>query len=84
MTTEERFACPCCGYKTFFEKPNGSYDICDVCFWEDDSIQNDSPDYAGGANKPSLRQAQKNFMEFGAKRRDVIGKREKTYRRRTT
>lgn len=31
----EKFACPCCGYKTFREQPNGSYDICQICFWED-------------------------------------------------
>jgi len=70
MTTEERFACPCCGYKTYTEMPNGDYDICDVCFWEDDPIQFANPDYEGGANKPSLRQAQKNFMKFGAYRED--------------
>ncbi|MCL2675213.1 MAG: hypothetical protein FWE84_01300 [Firmicutes bacterium] len=26
------------------------HDICDVCGWEDDSVQNDKPDYEGGAN----------------------------------
>jgi hypothetical protein len=62
----ERFACPCCGFKTFDEKPGGTYDICEVCFWEDDMLQFDNPDYEGGVNPISLRQAQKNFMEFGA------------------
>lgn len=33
--------CPCCGYYTFDEKPSGTYDICEVCFWEDDPIQLD-------------------------------------------
>ena len=69
MTTE-RFACPCCGYKTYTKKPNGDFDICPVCFWEDDPIQFKKPDYEGGANVPSLRQAQRNFMEFGAYRKD--------------
>lgn len=46
----ERFACPCCGYKTFIEEPNGSYDICQVCSWEDDPIQLADPNYEGGAN----------------------------------
>jgi len=63
MTT---FACPCCGYKTFRQKPSGTYDICLVCFWEDDPIQLDNPDYEGGANRVSLRQGQKNFEKFGA------------------
>lgn len=62
----EKFACPCCGYKTFAEQPSGHYDICEVCFWEDDPIQFDDPNYEGGANRVSLRQGQKNFIEFGA------------------
>lgn len=66
LTVNSKFACPCCGHKTFTEKPNGTYDICPVCFWEDDPIQLDDPNYEGGANPTSLRQAQKNFTEFGA------------------
>jgi hypothetical protein len=30
------------------------FEICPLCGWEDDDIQNDDPDYAGGANKLSL------------------------------
>lgn len=67
-----KFACPCCGYKTFRENPNGSYDICEVCFWEDDPIQLDDPEYEGGANRVSLKQGQKNYMEFGACEREMI------------
>lgn len=67
-----KFACPCCGYKTFTEQPNGSYDICPVCFWEDDLIQLNDPTYEGGANRVSLRQGQKNFIEFGACEREMI------------
>lgn len=62
----DKFACPCCGSKTFNKKPKGSYEICEVCFWEDDPIQLSDPDYEGGANRVSLRQGQKNFIEFGA------------------
>src|SRR5579885_3179586 len=29
-----KYSCPCCGYKTLDER--GGYDICPVCFWEDD------------------------------------------------
>ncbi len=60
------FACSCCGYKTFTHEPNGSYEICPVCFWEDDPIQLDDPNYEGGANPMSLKQAQQNFIQFGA------------------
>lgn len=61
----ERYPCPCCGH-VVFEEPPGSYNICDVCFWEDDAIQLRWPDYAGGANKPSLIESQANFRQHGA------------------
>lgn len=61
-----KYTCPCCGYKTLDGEPPGSFDICEICFWEDDDVQFDDPDYAGGANIPSLRQAQKYFIIFGA------------------
>jgi hypothetical protein len=59
-------ACPCCGYRTLDPGEQGSYEICSICFWEDDPVQLADPDYAGGANHTSLRQAQRNFIEFGA------------------
>lgn len=67
-----KFACPCCGYKTFSHNPDGSYDICTACFWEDDPIQLADPDYEGGANRVSLRQAQKNFQKFGACEKHMV------------
>ncbi|HFK1475170.1 CPCC family cysteine-rich protein [Bacillus paranthracis] len=60
-----KYTCPCCGYKTL-EEPPGTYEICNICFWEDDSVQFKEPDYEGGANEVSLRQAQENFIVFGA------------------
>ena len=30
-----KFSCPCCGCFTLEER--GGYDICPVCFWEDDA-----------------------------------------------
>ena len=48
------------------EKPPGTFKICPICYWEDDAVQFDDPDRKGGANKVSLRQAQKNFIIFGA------------------
>lgn len=61
-----KYTCPCCGYKTLDEEPPGTYNICSICFWEDDGVQYDDPDYEGGANTPSLRKAQKNYLLFGA------------------
>lgn len=62
--TVKKFTCPCCGYRTLDQE--GGYDICPTCFWEDDPFQFLDPDSDGGANKVSLRQAQKNFVLFGA------------------
>jgi hypothetical protein len=53
--------CACCGQKTLELKSR--YDICTVCGWEDDPIQNDDPDYMGGANYVSLNIAKKTFAE---------------------
>jgi len=43
--------CPCCGEGAIEER----HDICMVCGWEDDEIQNVNHLYAGGANKASLQ-----------------------------
>ncbi len=57
------YPCPCCGYVVLDEP--GSYDICPICFWEDDIVQLRWPDMAGGANKVSLIEAQKNYIAHG-------------------
>jgi len=56
--------CVCCGYLTAGEL--GSSEICDICFWEDDLVQLHFPEMAGGANKPSLIEAQRSYAEFFA------------------
>jgi hypothetical protein len=59
------FPCPCCGHLVFDEPP-GSYNICPICFWEDDNIQLRWPDWTGGANAPSLIESQRNYLQTGA------------------
>ena len=45
--------CPVCGK---FEFPtHGSFDICDVCGWEDDSAQENEEEDEGGANWEGLK-----------------------------
>ena len=63
--SEKGYPCPCCGHVTFGEPP-GSYEVCAVCFWEDDAVQLRWPDYDGGANTPSLIDAQRTFAAVGA------------------
>jgi Cysteine-rich CPCC len=45
--------CPVCGYYVF-DAPPGSYEVCDVCDWEDDAIQIRHPRMRGGANGGSI------------------------------
>jgi hypothetical protein len=60
-----KYPCPCCGHLVFDEPP-GSYDICPICFWEDDETQLCRPQMAGGANRVSLIEAQRNYVSFSA------------------
>lgn len=62
--------CPCCGYKTLAE--SGNYDLCPICYWEDDPSQFEDPDLEGGTNSPSLRQAQLNFILYGASDQECL------------
>jgi hypothetical protein len=56
-------ACPCCGYRTL-DEPGGMYDICKVCFWEDDGTTD--PERGGGPNRMTLGEARQNFQRIGA------------------
>ena len=46
----DSFPCPACGFLTF-SAPPGSYEICDVCGWEDDHVQLAHPRMRGGAKQ---------------------------------
>ena len=61
----KKYKCPCCGYFTF-EKKDRVYDICPVCFWEDDPEQFKNPTLHNGANKVSLAEAKGNFKHYNA------------------
>lgn len=61
-----KFTCPCCGYKILTQQPPGTFEICAICFWEDDKYQYDNPSEKGGANEMSFKEAQENFLAFGA------------------
>ncbi|WP_432210078.1 CPCC family cysteine-rich protein [Marinobacter alkaliphilus] len=63
--------CPCCDY---FTLPDGQdYEICPVCFWEDDSFGIEELDAESGANKGlTIRQARANFAKYGACDPDMV------------
>lgn len=53
--------CACCGQFTL--EKDSIFEICDNCGWQDDGVQNDKPDYEGGANKMSLNQAKEAYKK---------------------
>ena len=65
-----RHPCPCCGCITLPEQ--GQYDICPVCFWEDDPTQSMDEGLEYGANKVSLKAARKNYLAFGACEEEML------------
>ena len=58
------YKCPCCGHLTYDEPTTGNFEICPVCFWEDDNVQMKEPDYEGCANEVSLNQAKKTLKNM--------------------
>lgn len=60
------YQCPCCKYLTLKER--GGYEICPVCYWEDDGQDDPYADQVrGGPNYHlSLTQARENYKAFGA------------------
>lgn len=64
MIAKHKFPCPCCGFLTLEEEPPGTYEICPVCYWEDDLVQFQDPT-AWGANGVTLQEARQNFLRSG-------------------
>lgn len=68
MTHEQRqtkYVCIICGYRTL--ESRFDWDICPVCFWEDDVVLENGEDPTSPANDGlSVSQAQANFLLFGA------------------
>ncbi len=59
----DRFLCPCCYMPTLKER--AGYDICPICFWEDDGQDTDDAEIVrGGSNYDySLKEARNNFEQ---------------------
>lgn len=53
----EDVTCPACGFAVLADG-YGSYEICEVCGWEDDGVQLANPTSGGGANRRSLADTQ--------------------------
>lgn len=61
-----KYKCVCCGHRTLVYKNTLEHEICPVCFWENDPIQNKQPEYDGGSNNMSLVKARENYHKYGA------------------
>ncbi len=68
------YPCPCCDFVTMTFPDRGSFEICEVCGWEDDNVQFSDPDFAGGANRPSLNQARGNYQRIRAADPSKLGR----------
>ena len=68
----KKFVCVCCGYYTLESEDPLSYDICPVCFWEQDPIQQNNPNFTGGANTVSLNQAKKIIYYMEHVKRNIL------------
>lgn len=57
--------CSCCGYYTLTGvKSAYDWDICPVCFWENDTIENDPEGYSR-ANHMTLAEGKENYQKLG-------------------
>jgi hypothetical protein len=60
----ELYACPTCGCLTL--ESLHDWDICPICFWEDDVLIGERADVHSPANGMDLSEAQANFVLYGA------------------
>lgn len=58
---EQKKKCKCCENLTI--DVDSLFDICENCGWQSDLVQEENPDYRGGANKMSLNEAKKAYKE---------------------
>lgn len=64
MVRGGRYQCPCCDFFTLSSR--GGYEVCPVCYWEDDGQDMDRLDVVSGPNHITLRQGRANFERIGA------------------
>ena len=63
--TLKLYACPCCGVNSLTER--GGWDICPICWWEDDGTDNEEASlyFSGPNNGLQLTAARINFINYG-------------------
>lgn len=67
----ELLQCPCCDYFTLEKRRD--WEICSVCYWEDDGSDLHRLDDPSGCNHGlTLRQGRENFRQIGACELSVV------------
>ena len=70
---EELVQCDCCDFYTISK--NCDYEICPICFWEQDAFGISEPEAYSGANHGlTLLEGRHNFRDFGACSKRFISK----------
>ena len=65
------YQCSCCDYFTL--EVRNDWEICPVCFWEDDGSNLSNPDEPSGCNHNlTLRRGRHNFRQLGACEATVV------------
>ncbi len=65
-TKSQRHPCNCCGcYTLVGTKEDIAWDICPVCFWEND-VSGENPEAYSGANHMTLAEGRANYRLCGA------------------
>ncbi len=70
MPRQVAHQCPCCDYFTLERR--ASFDVCFICYWEDDGQDLDEVDRVSDPNHITLRQARENFRDCGASDRAAV------------
>lgn len=72
MKNNSKFvACHCCGSIEVPIGEEGLYYVCSKCGWENDEIQNEKPNYSGGANELSLNEYKAKYEKEKNKNKDA-------------
>jgi len=61
------FHCPCCDFISLSKK--NAFEICPICFWQDDTLDNEG---YSGANGMKIQEARHNYKKYGACSEDII------------
>lgn len=77
MMQQLKVPCPICGYHTLDARHD--WDICPICFWEDDIVIEDGTERSTANGGLSAAEAQANFLLFGAMSRECVGKVRRAY-----